>query len=131
MEILGKPPTTTAPADIFTGPVWFDTVYRGADPSRARLNAVHFAPGARTNWHTHGLGQVLHVTEGTALVVTRAGAVAVLRPGDTVWCPPGEQHWHGAGPEHFMTHLALWEGDDVDWAAPVTAAEYERAASGI
>ncbi|MFI5718061.1 cupin domain-containing protein [Nocardia sp. NPDC051750] len=131
MDTLGKPPTTKAPAEIFTGPVWFDTIYRGEDPSRARLNAVHFAPGARTNWHTHGLGQTLHVTEGTTLVVTRAGAVAVLNPGDTVWCPPGEEHWHGAGPDHFMTHLALWEGDDVVWAEPVTAADYNRAAAHL
>ncbi|MEU4311482.1 cupin domain-containing protein [Nocardia sp. NPDC024068] len=131
MDILSTPPTTEAPPEIFTGSVWFDTIYRGEEPARARLNAVHFAPRSRTNWHTHGLGQTLHVTEGTALVVTRAGVVAVLRPGDTVWCPPGEQHWHGAAPDHFMTHLALWEGDDVDWAEPVTAAEYNRAAAQI
>lgn len=131
MDIVSKPPTTEAPAEIFTGPVWFDVLFRGEEPARSRLNAVHFAPRSRTNWHTHGLGQTLSVTEGVALVVTRAGAVAVLHPGDTVWCPPGEEHWHGAAPDRFMTHLALWEGDDVVWAEPVTAAEYNRAAAQI
>ena len=128
MEQVPKAATTKGSAELFTGDVWFDTLYRGTDPSRTRLNAVHFAPGARTFWHTHGLGQTLHVTEGTALVVTRAGDVAVLWPGDTVWCPPGEEHWHGAVPHRFMTHLALWEGDDVVWGDPVSDADYAAAA---
>ncbi|WP_039798894.1 (R)-mandelonitrile lyase [Nocardia araoensis] len=131
MDIVHRPPTTQAPTNMFTGAVWFDTLYRGESPSRARLNAVHFAPGARTNWHTHGLGQALHVTYGTALVVTRSGQVEVVRPGQTVWCPPGEQHWHGAGPDHFTTHLALWEGDDVDWAEPVADEDYRSAATRL
>ena len=59
------------------------------------------------------------------------GAVAVLHPDDTVWCPPGEQHWYGAGPEHVTTHPVLREGEAVDWAEPVTDAEYGRAASEI
>ncbi|MEU4343907.1 hypothetical protein AB0H00_22000 [Nocardia sp. NPDC023852] len=67
----------------------------------------------------------------TSLVVTRDGEVIVMRPGDTVWTPPGEEHWHGAGPESFMTHLALWEGDAVTWAARVTDEEYRTAADHI
>jgi quercetin dioxygenase-like cupin family protein len=41
-----------------------------------------------------------------------------------IWTPPGEEHWHGAAPDHFMTHIALWETDDVDWLEHVTDAEY-------
>jgi quercetin dioxygenase-like cupin family protein len=41
-----------------------------------------------------------------------------------IWTPPGEEHWHGAAPDHFMTHLALWETDDVAWLEHVTNAEY-------
>ena len=27
------------------------------------INTVSFTPGARTHWHTHALGQVLHITD--------------------------------------------------------------------
>jgi len=129
MEQVPKAATTKGPAELFTGDVWFDTLYRGTAPSRTRLNAVHFAPGARTFWHTHGLGQTLHVTEGTALVVTRAGDVAVLWPGDTVWCPPGEEHWHGAAPDSFMEHLGMMDNADdpttsTTWLEHVTDDDY-------
>jgi hypothetical protein len=40
---------------------------------------------------------------------------------------PGEEHWHGGLPEHFMSHLAMWEGDDAKWAAHVTDVEYATA----
>jgi quercetin dioxygenase-like cupin family protein len=131
MELIRKVPTVKGPAETFTGDVWFDALYRGVEPARARLNAVHFTPTARTAWHTHGLGQTLYVTEGTAMVATRSGEVAVLRPGEMVWCPPGEEHWHGAGPHEFMTHLALMEGDDMVWGDHVSDAEYHAAASRL
>ncbi|MER6738351.1 hypothetical protein [Streptomyces puniciscabiei] len=41
-----------------------------------------------------------------------------------IWTPPGEEHWHGAAPDHFMTHIALWETDDVDLLEHVTDREY-------
>ncbi|GAB2540590.1 (R)-mandelonitrile lyase [Nocardia heshunensis] len=131
MESIQKPPTTKGPAALFTGDVWFDVHFRGEEPSRARLNIVRFSPCARTAWHTHALGQALCVTEGLGLVVSRDGTVIVLRPGITVWTPPGEEHWHGAAPENFMSHLALWEGDDVTWSAHVSDAEYQAAATHI
>ncbi|MFI9408548.1 cupin domain-containing protein [Nocardia gamkensis] len=116
---------------MFTGNVWFDVIYRGETSSVARLNAVHFAPCARTAWHSHGRGQTLHVTEGVGLVVTRDGTAILMRPGDTVWTPPGEEHWHGAVADAFMTHLALWEGDDVTWLEHVTDEDYHRADHGM
>lgn len=128
MELCPKVPSTKAPAEVFTGDAWWDIIFRGEDPSNARLNAVHFTPCARTNWHSHSVGQTLHVTEGVGLVVTRDGKTIVMRPGDTVWTPPGEEHWHGATPDNFMTHLALWEGDEVTWLEAVTDEEYRRAA---
>jgi hypothetical protein len=87
------------------------------------VNAVRFSPCARTAWHSHSLGQTLHVTESLGVVATR-GQVMVMRPGDTVHTPPGEEHWHGALPDHFMTHLAMWEGDDATWGDHVTEDEY-------
>ncbi|MDQ0821255.1 quercetin dioxygenase-like cupin family protein [Arthrobacter sp. V4I6] len=130
MEIQAKQPSTKGPADMFTGDVWFDVIARGEEPSRLRVNAVRFAPGARTAWHTHAAGQTLHVTEGVGLVQSRGGDVVVMKPGDSVYTPPGEWHWHGAAPEHFMTHLAMWEalglgqGPETQWGEHVSDAEY-------
>ena len=115
--------STKGAAAMFAGDVWFDVIAAGETPSRLRINLVRFAPGARTAWHRHALGQTLHVTDGVGLVGTRDGTVIVMRPGDTVHTPPGEWHWHGAAPEHFMAHLAMWEclgpddeGPETEWA---------------
>lgn len=53
---------------MFTGDVWYDVVARGEEPSRVRINVVRFAPGARTAWHAHAVGQTLHVLEGVGRV---------------------------------------------------------------
>ena len=45
-----------------------------------RANVVRFAPCARTAWHTHAVGQTLHVTDGVGLVQSRGGDVVVMRP---------------------------------------------------
>jgi quercetin dioxygenase-like cupin family protein len=130
MEFVSKEPTGKAPAERFTGDVWIDVVARGQEPSRIRVNVVRFAPGARNAWHSHALGQTLHVTEGRGLVQARDGEVRELRAGDTVYTPPGEWHWHGAAPDHFMTHLAMWEapesGEETQWGPHVTDDEYGR-----
>ncbi|MFG2793116.1 cupin domain-containing protein [Streptomyces sp. NPDC048419] len=124
MELLKKQPTMKLPSDCFTGDAWADVIHRGEEPSRSRANAVRFAPGARTAWHSHGLGQTLYVVEGIALIQAREGEILEAHPGDVIWTPPGEEHWHGAAPDHFMTHLALWETDDVAWLEHVTDTEY-------
>lgn len=125
MELLKKQPTVKLPAEWFTGDAWADVIHRGEEPSRVRANAVRFAPGARTAWHSHGLGQTLYVVEGIALIQSRGGEILEARAGDVVWTPPGEEHWHGAAPDHFMTHIALWETDDVDWLEHVSDVEYD------
>ena len=50
-----------------------DEIAAPVPPSRTRVLSVHFAPGARTAWHRHPFGQVLHVTEGAGLVQSRGG----------------------------------------------------------
>jgi quercetin dioxygenase-like cupin family protein len=133
MHVLPALPSTKGPAEMFTGDVYFDVIHKGEEPSRMRANVVRFAPGARTAWHCHAVGQTLHVTEGIGLVQARGGDVIEMRPGDTVHTPPGEWHWHGATPDNFMTHLALWEGPapesdtaESEWGEHVTDAEYQR-----
>ncbi|GAA1956945.1 (R)-mandelonitrile lyase [Catenulispora subtropica] len=133
MQKLTAPATAKGPSEIFTGDVWFDQIYRGEEPSRARVNAVRFAPCARTNWHVHAVGQTLHVTEGVGIVASRDGEVIVMRPGDTVRTPPGQWHWHGATADRFMVHLAIWDGtgdpgaEETTWGEAVTDEEYRSA----
>ena len=124
MEILDRQPTVMGLAEWFTGDVHFDVVFRGEEPSRARVNTVRFAPGARTAWHSHANGQALHVTDGVGLVQSRGGEVLVIRPGDVIWTPPGEDHWHGAAPDRFLVHTAIWEGDETAFGEHVTDEEY-------
>ena len=130
MELLKQPPTGQGLAEMFAGDVWFDVIYRGEEPSRARVNVVKFAPGARTAWHSHGLGQTLYIVEGVALVQSRGGEIVEAYPGDIIYTPPGEEHWHGAAPDRFMIHLALWENPGPDgapentWLEHVTDADY-------
>jgi quercetin dioxygenase-like cupin family protein len=131
MEVKPRQPTTKAPAGNFTGDVWMDQIARGEEPSRVRVNAVRFTPGARTAWHSHALGQTLYVTEGAGRVQSRGARIVSIRAGDIVEVPADEVHWHGADPDHYMTHLSITEGTgdsgtpEADWGAHVTDAEYE------
>lgn len=126
----GAVPTRRGPEDWFTGTVWMDPVVEAPDPARVRATRVSFAPGARTAWHTHPLGQTLHVLTGVGRVQSWEGPVREIRPGDTVWIPPGEKHWHGAAPETVMVHLAFQEaldGSQVTWMEHVSDAQYAAA----
>lgn len=131
MDIRPKRPTVKGPADMFTGDVWLDPIAQGVEPSRVRVNLVRFAPGARTAWHSHVLGQTLYVTEGAGRVQSRGEEITEIRPGDIVFTPSDEWHWHGATPDNFMAHISITEGigdsskPEADWGAHVTDAEYE------
>ncbi len=128
----GTSPTRRASPDYFTGAVWQDVIIEAPEPARIRALRVSFEPGARTNWHTHPLGQTLHVLSGVGRVQTLGGPVREIRPGDSVWIPPGEKHWHGAAPDVAMVHLALQEaenGSQVNWLEPVTDEDYRAAPS--
>jgi quercetin dioxygenase-like cupin family protein len=120
--------------DMFTGDVYIDTVVQSVEPSLVRVNAVHFTPGARTAWHSHALGQYLHVVEGVGLVQERDEEITVLRPGDTIYTAAGVWHWHGATADQLMTHLAIWQAPEVgtesEWGEHVSDAEYRRQALG-
>jgi quercetin dioxygenase-like cupin family protein len=131
MELTTVADTAKAPGDTFTGDVYVTPIKRASGPSRLMASLVRFTPGARTNWHSHAVGQTLHVTEGVGLVVGRDGTVIRLRAGDTVWTPPGEEHWHGGTDSHVMCHIAMFEGtadgDGATWLEPVTPEQYEAA----
>ncbi|MDP9313678.1 MAG: cupin domain-containing protein [Chloroflexota bacterium] len=120
--------THAGPSAWFTGAVLVDTVASPSTGSRLSASSVHFAPCARTAWHTHPNGQTIYVTEGIGLCQWRGGPSEVIRPGDRVFFEPGEEHWHGAAPNRFMTHLAMLEVDDQGnaaiWGEHVTDDEY-------
>lgn len=118
-------------SDYFTGTVWLDRIVQAPAPARVRALRVTFVPGARTAWHTHPLGQTLHVLSGVGLFQTEGDKAVVIRAGDTVWIPPGEKHWHGAGPTTTMVHLAIQEGGEAgetSWMEHVSDADYTAAA---
>lgn len=112
MQFVKQQPSNEAPSGWFTGDVWWDVVHDGQEPTRIGVDLVRFSPGARTNWHSHVLGQTLHVVSGTALIGTRDGTFFETHPGETVTCPPGEEHWHGAAPRqvHGAPHPVESQG---------------------
>lgn len=120
----GERRSTPGPADWFTGQVWMDEV--GAMPTNDPVRAlhVHFAPGARTAWHAHPLGQVLYITDGVGRVQGATDPVREVRPGDTVVIGPGERHWHGAAPDRMMSHVAISGGEPTQWAEHVSDEDY-------
>lgn len=129
MDIIrnGSQPSTKGPADYFTGTVRIDSPFKGAGNARLAGAFVTFEPGARSNWHTHPLGQVLIVTAGKGWTQCEDGPIVEINAGDIIVCPPGHRHWHGATATTSMTHIAVQEALDgkvVDWMEPVTDAQY-------
>jgi quercetin dioxygenase-like cupin family protein len=133
IHVSGSRPTRRGPADSFTGTVLQDPIIVTAAPARLASTRVSFEPGARTAWHTHPLGQTLHVVSGVGRVQLWGGPIKEIRPGDTVWIAPGEKHWHGAGPDTNMVHIALQEhldGTHVAWLEHVTDEQYNAKIGG-
>lgn len=120
--------SAAGPGDRFTGQAWMDELGVLPGPG-VRALRVTFSPGARTAWHAHPGGQVLHVVDGAGLVQSAGGPVRQMRPGDTVVAGPGEQHWHGAAPDQLMSHVAISVGDPATgqqtvWAEHVSDEDY-------
>ena len=123
----GSRPTINASSEYFTGIVWQDPIIETSEPSRVRALKVAFAPGARTAWHTHPLGQTLYVLSGIGLMGLRNKAPQTINAGDTVWIPPGEEHWHGASATNSMIHIAIQEelnGSVAEWLEKVSDKQY-------
>jgi quercetin dioxygenase-like cupin family protein len=123
----GSQPSGKGPVEWFTGAVRIDPLISPPDPARVAGALVTFEPGARTAWHTHPLGQTLHVLSGLGRVQIWGQPVREIRPGDTVWIAPDEKHWHGAAPDKGMVHLAMHEhldGVHVLWMEHVTDEDY-------
>ena len=121
MDIESRTGSTQGSPEFFTGDVWVNSIAAPKFPGQRAIAAlVRFAPCARTAWHSHALGQTLHVVSGVALLGTRDGQVIRAYPGQTIYTPPD-----------FMSHLAvLDQGDDpattTVWLEHVEDADYLR-----
>lgn len=117
------------PEDWFTGQVWMEElgILRAKEP--ARILRVSFEPSARTAWHTHPVGQVLHILVGVAWVQSEGDPIRELRAGDSVTFASAERHWHGASPGSLMSHLAVQAtdpevGEETLWEEKVEDSVY-------
>ena len=130
MEILraGSRPSGEGPADWFTGRVRIDPLFAPRRPRPWPATSSPSSPGARTDWHTHPLGQTADRHAGPGPGAAR-GRARSRRCGPATWSasPPGERHWHGAAPTAAMSHIAIQEAQDgsaVTWLEPVGDADY-------
>lgn len=129
MQVLraGSSKAIEGPAEWFTGRVRIDRIFTAPAPARVGIAVVNFEPGARTNWHTHPLGQALLVTDGVGWTQCEGGPKTEIRTGDLIWCNCGRRHWHGATDATAMQHVAINEyldGKPVDWLEPVSDEVY-------
>lgn len=117
----------------WTGSAEQNELIDAASPARIRASKVTFSAGARTYWHSHPLGQTLHIVSGIGRVQSRGGPLLEVRPGDTVWIAPNEKHWHGAAPHSAMAHFSVLEKTNdkkmSDWFEEVTDEMYQKTPS--
>ncbi len=123
----GTLPSRTGPPEYFSGSVRLDLITESRPPSHVFAARVTFEPGARTAWHTHPVGQTLHVLSGVGLIAMRGEAPRLIRPGDTIWIEPDVEHWHGATADTAMCHMAIQQVEDgkgADWLEHVSDEDY-------
>lgn len=123
----GSQASVRGPADWFTGTVRIDPLNAPPPPAGVSCASVTFEPGARSNWHTHPLGQTLLITAGCGWTQCEGEPIVEIRAGNVIWCPPGHKHWHGATPTTSITHIAIQEaldGQNVEWMERVSDEQY-------
>ena len=122
------PKGESAPTN-FTGKAWVAMMVNNKDYDMSAYN-VTFAPGARNNWHSHSVGQILLCTSGIGYYQERGKPAFRLGPGNVVEIPANAEHWHGAAPNSEFTHIGITPkmGENkVAWKSPVTEEEYSEA----
>ena len=123
----GSTPTRLGAAQNFNGHVAVDMKAAGESRKHGSVGMVDFAPGARTAWHTHPVGQLLIVTEGVGWVQEEGQPRREIKAGDVVWIEAGVKHWHGAAQGNGMRHLAIayvQGGKSADWKELVSDEQY-------
>lgn len=102
----------------FVGDAYLQMIFTDATPLNTAIGNVTFAPGARNNWHSHHVGQVLLVTGGKGWYQAEGQPAQALQTGDVVNIPANVKHWHGATKDSWFVHLAMTPGE-TDWLEPV------------
>src|SRR5215217_8144619 len=77
----GSRPSGNGGPKNFTGAVRLAPLCAATAPSRMSGGSVTFEPSARSNWHTHPVGQVLIVTAGLGWVQQWGAEIQEVRPG--------------------------------------------------
>jgi 4-carboxymuconolactone decarboxylase len=116
-----------ASADYFTGTAWVKILVPKDETGTYAIGNVVFEPGCRNNWHTHGAGQILLITDGKGYYQEKGKAARQLAKGDVVVIPSQVEHWHGASKNSSFTHIVITNNSPegaVKWLAPVTDEEY-------
>lgn len=111
----------------FSGNAWLSMLVENDRIYDAQIGSVTFAPGARTNWHSHPGGQILLVISGKGLYQEEGKPIKVIQKGDVIKCPPNVKHWHGATPTDSMVHIAISTNTDkgpVVWLEKVSDEVY-------
>lgn len=120
--------TILGAAQNFSGHVAVDVKSAGDSGKHGSVGMVDFAPGARTAWHTHPVGQLLVVTDGNGWVQEEGLPRREIKAGDAVWIEAGVKHWHGAAQGNGMRHLAIAyvkDGKSADWQELVSDEQYD------
>ncbi|MBW9080727.1 cupin domain-containing protein [Rhizobium pusense] len=123
----GSSPSVIADPKNFSGNVVVDLLLPSSIQTPASSGLVNFAPGARTAWHSHPVGQMLIVTAGKGWVQKEGETRQEIKPGDVVWIPAGVKHWHGATSTNAMSHIAVTyvvDGKNADWMELVSDEQY-------
>jgi len=129
MDVQPKQPSAKGLAEWFTGDVWIDAIARGAEPSRIRVTAVHFTPGARRGTPTPSARRCTSPrARGSCSPGAATSSTSV--PGTSSPRPPTSGT--GTGPRPTMTRISMTEGvaegqgPETEWGAHVTDAEYRQ-----
>lgn len=125
----GSQGSFSGPDKWFTGNVKVDMLFPDNKVAAYSGAVVTFAPGSRTAWHAHPVGQRLIIAEGVGWGQEWGGPVVEVKAGDSVWFPPGVKHWHGASLDEGMQHIALSgveNGKNSDWMEKVSDEQYRK-----
>ncbi|MBE1285973.1 MAG: cupin domain-containing protein [Rhodobacteraceae bacterium] len=109
MEVfpVGTSNTVRGNPEWFIGRVWITRLCDTAVSAPLRTQRIVYEPSARSAWHSHPLGQVVHIIGGVGLFGRRGFAPRIARAGETVWIPAGQEHWHGAAPDCLVEHIEV------------------------
>lgn len=104
-------------------PVNFTGKAVGHATADIRTLRYSFEPGARTNWHSHGAGQLILIESGRMRTQERGGPIREYGPRQSFVTEPAIVHWHGALPNEPVTQVALSFGATT-WSDRVTDDQY-------